>query len=173
MFGLDKHDCSIGNVNQRIERHGDERALAADIKFSTTAGNVILDSLEKGLKEALFRKPNRGEQQDIPGIGQALTAVKFPNLEPQRLSHEFSGYELTIDGMLEASEPIFLADVKLKKFVIEPLEGGSVGLTFTASANVEPSDLAELSEALIREDVRVTLTPPAKQSGESEQQEAA
>jgi len=57
-------------------------------------------------------------------------------------------------------EPIVLVDVKLKRFVIEPKEGGSVGLSFTASANVTPDELAELSEALIREDVLLTLTPP-------------
>lgn len=31
MFQLDKHEASMTNCNTRIERHGDERVLAADI----------------------------------------------------------------------------------------------------------------------------------------------
>lgn len=82
MFQLEKHDSAIANVNQRIERHGEERELAADIKFTTSAGNTLLDSIEKGLKEALFRKPGKGEQQDLPIGDTPLSAVKFPSLEP-------------------------------------------------------------------------------------------
>ncbi|MBN8428711.1 MAG: hypothetical protein J0L65_14700, partial [Xanthomonadales bacterium] len=103
-----------------------------------------------------------GEQQSLPTIGDTLTAVRFPSLEPLKLGHEFAGYELQIDGLLEGTQPIVLVDVKLKRFAFEPKEGGSVALTFTASANVDPDELAELSEALIREDVLLTLTPPAK-----------
>lgn len=170
MFKLDKHESAISNVNQRIERHGDERQLAADVKFTLSAGNDLLDSIDPELKKALFRRPSKGEQQDIPGIGQALTAVKFPNLEPQRLSIELTGYELEIDNQLDIGESIVLVDVKLKKFVIEPKEGGSVELSFTASANVDADEIAELSEALVRENVRLTATPPRAQA---EHQKAA
>lgn len=160
MFQLQQHEAAIANVNQRIERHGDERELAADIKFTTSAGNALLDEFDKGLKEALFRKPGKGEQQDLPIGDNPLTAVKFPSLEPLKLAYEFTGYELQIDGLLEGTESIVMVDVKLKKFVIEPKEGGSVELSFTASAGVSPDELAELSNALIREDVLLTLTPP-------------
>lgn len=173
MFQLEKHDSAIANVNQRIERHGEDRELAADIKFTTNAGNGLLDSIEKGLKEALFRKPGKGEQQDLPIGDTPLSAVKFPSLEPLKLAHEFLGYELQIDGLLEGVEPIVLVDVKLKKFVIEPKEGGSVGLSFTASANVTPDELAELSEALIREDVLLTLTPPKAAAQQTDLADAA
>lgn len=164
MFQLDKHDSQFANLNSRIERHGDERVLAADMKFSTSVGNATLDGIEKGLREAFFRKPGKGEQQTLPNIGETLTAVKFPNIEPIRLSHEFSGYEVQIDGTLETTEPVILVDASIKKLVLDFKEGGSVELSFTVSANVEPDELAELSEALIREDVRVTLTPPTKQA---------
>ncbi|MCE4552680.1 hypothetical protein, partial [Xanthomonas hortorum] len=50
----------------------------------------------------------------------------------------------------------------LKRFVIEPKEGGSLAMSFTASAEVEPQELAELSEALIREDVLLTLLAPKR-----------
>lgn len=162
MFNIEKHEATISNVNTRIERHGDERQLAADIKFTTSASNAVLDQFAPGLREALFRKPGKGEQQSLPTIGETLTAVKFPSLAPLKLAHEFTGYEVEIAGMLDDTDPLFLADVKLKKFEFAPNEGGSVQLTFTASANVDSEELAELCDALVREDVLLTLIAPAR-----------
>lgn len=172
MFQLEDHPAEVINLNVRREKHGDEHQLAVDVKFEAQAGNEILDSLEKGLREALFRKPGKGEQQALPIDGNPLTAVKFPALAPVSLQHEFTGYEVEITGELEASEAVALVDAKIKKITAAPLEGGSVTLTFTASAEAEPDDLAVLAERLVLGSVRLTLTPPANQA-EEEQQDAA
>ena len=168
MFSLSESEASFTNINTRIERHGEDRVLAVDMKFSTSVGNTVLDTLGKGLRESLFRKPGSGEQPELPTIGDAMTAVRHPYLEPMKLSHEFTGYELEIGGHLDATEPVTLVDVKLKKFTIAPVEGGSVEVTFTASANADPSELSALSDALVREDVVLTLTPPSKQADQAE-----
>jgi|GEM_PF-353596 len=169
MLQLEKHEASIANVNQRIQRHGDERRLAADIKFNLSASNEVLDSFDQSLRQDLFRKPGSGEQQELPAIGgERLTEVKHPALEPLKLNHAFKGYELHIAGLLEAGDPIVLVDVGLKRFVFEPKEGGSVELTFTASAEVSSDDLADLSDALVREDVLLTLIAPKRGAGGGE-----
>ncbi|MFB9112047.1 hypothetical protein QSH39_021065 [Xanthomonas arboricola pv. corylina] len=169
MFQLERHEASIANVNQRIQRHGEERKLAVDIKYVLSVSNEALDSFDSTLRQDLFRKPAKGEQQDLPQIGgDGLTAVKHPALEPLKLSHEFTGYEMHLAGLLEAGDPIILVDVKLKRFVIEPKEGGSLAMSFTASAEVEPQELAELSEALIREDVLLTLLAPKRGAAAAE-----
>lgn len=173
MIPLDQHDAALTNLNTRIERHGDERVLTVDMKFNTKANNSILDSFGNGLRESLFRKPGKGEQPDLPTIGDALSAVRHPYLEPMKLSHEFTGYEVQINGLLDSTNPLLFVDVKLKKFTIAPLEGGSVELTFTASTNVEPEELSALSDALIREGVRLTLTPPSKQEEQAPLRDAA
>jgi len=158
-FELKEHHASIANVNNRIQRHGEERQLAADIKFNLSAPNYILDAFDPSLRKDLFRKPNRGEQQDLPHIGgDGLTEVKHTCLEPLKLNHEFTGYELQIDGHLDGTEPIVLVDVKLKKFVATPREGGSVDLSFTASAEIDSAEAAELTEAFLREDIRLSLS---------------
>ncbi|KRG47378.1 hypothetical protein ARC20_03355 [Stenotrophomonas panacihumi] len=169
MFQLEKHEASIANVNQRIQRHGDERRLAADVKFTLSASNEVLDAFDPTLRQDLFRKPGSGEQQELPTIGaDRLTEVKHPALEPLKLSHEFKGYELQIAGLLEAADPIVLVDVSLKRFVLEPKEGGSVELTFNASAQVTSEDLADLSDALVREDVLLTLIAPKRGTAQAD-----
>ena len=166
-FVLEDHEASIDNLNLRIQRHGEDRVLAADIKFQITTSNDILDQFGPDLKKDLFRKPGKGEQQTLEGIGAGLTAVKHPELTLKGLAHEFSGYELEVGGLLGESEPIVLVDSKVKRFTIDPKEGGSVVLGFTVSAEVESEDVADLSDAFIRGTVRVSLSP-GKASGEAE-----
>ncbi|MDR6094935.1 hypothetical protein QE373_002232 [Stenotrophomonas sp. SORGH_AS321] len=172
MFNLAKNPAVITNVNVRIEKHGDERALAVDINVVTSTSNTALDHFDKELRKSLFRKPVRGEQQSLPTIGDHLTEIKIPSLEPLKVGHQFKGFELQIDGELENTQPIFLVDVALKKFVITPKEGGSVELKFKASANVDPDEVAELTEALIRENVVLSLTP-GKTEEEQQQEDLA
>lgn len=174
MFHLDKNPAVLSNVNVRIERHGDERALAVDVTFVTSTSNTVLDHFDKELRKSLFRKAKSGEQQQLPTIGgDHLTEIKIPSLEPLKVGHEFKGFELQIDDELEATPPIVLVDVKLKKFVIAPKEGGSVELTFKASANVEPEEVAELTEALIRESVVLTLQPGRANEDTPQQEDLA
>lgn len=157
-FELSDHSASIANVNNRIQRNGDERQLAADIKFSLSAANNVLDSFDPSLRRDLFRKPKGDVKELIPLVSDGLTEVKHTCLEPLKLNHEFTGYEVQIDGHLDQTTPIILVDVKLKKFVIKPREGGSVDITFTASMGIDSGEAAELLDALIRGDIRLSLS---------------
>lgn len=166
MFQLDKQEASIKSVTLRIERHGDERRLATSIGFSLSASNEVLDSFDPTLRQDLFRKPGSGEQQELPTIGaDRLTEVKHPALKPLSVSHEVKGWELHIDGLLEAGALVVLVDVSLKKFTFDPKEGGSVVTTFTANAEIESSEAEELADALVRKDVLLTLIAPKRAAG--------
>lgn len=168
-FQITRNPATIKKLGIRIEHHGDDRQLAADIHFVLSTSNTVLDQFDKELRKSLFRKPTKGEQQSLPTIGDVLTEIKIPSLEPVKTGHEFAGCELQIDGELESTQPTFLVDVKLKKFVMAAKEGGSVELGFTAQANVTPEEAAELTEALLRGDVIVTVSPG--KANEATQQE--
>lgn len=159
MLALNRHNASLSNLNIRTERHGDERELAADIKLTMNVAGPVLNDLERGLHESLFRQPGSGEQQDLIDPA-SLTAVKFPHINPLVLSHKFTGYEAAIGFGDEEDSELFLADVEIKKITVQPLEGGSVEMSLTASANIESGDLAELARMLVGEDVCLSLTPP-------------
>lgn len=158
MLTLEIHPATLSNLNIRTEKHGDELQLAADLKLSMNVHGVVLNDLEPGLHESLFRKPGSGEQQDLIDPGM-LTAVKFPHLDPISLSHKFPGYELELSEDGE-EQPAFFTDVEIKKISAKALEGGSAALTFTASVSIDPDDARELTDLLVRQDVFVTLTPP-------------
>lgn len=173
MFQLDKHDADITNVNFRKESHGEDRVAAVDIKIETKASNLLLDSIDPELRKRFFKKPSKGEQQPLPIDGNNLTALAMPMLAEQKIGHEYQGYEVSIAGLMDHIEPVFFADAKVKRLSFNPLEGGSIELSLTISTLIDEDDDAALLSAWRRGEVRLSLTPPAKQSGESEQQEAA
>lgn len=159
MLALEIHPGSLSNLNIRIERHGDDRQLAADLKLSMNVAGAVLNDLEPGLHESLFRKPAAaGEQPDLidPSL---LTAVKFPHLDPISLSHKFPGYEVEISCEIDG-KPVFFADVEIKKISAKALEGGSAALSLTASVNIDSDDARDLTDLLVLEDIYMTLKPP-------------
>jgi hypothetical protein len=157
------HEALITNVNVRREKHGKEGKLGIDISLALKTGNGALDMFEKGLKESLFRKAAKGEQLDLVEGTDGLVALKFPNLQPLKLEGEYAGYEVYIDGLLDGTPQTSLIDVKLKDFVITPIEGGSVGLQFKAQLPADGDELSAVVDAWMNEGVRLTLVPPKEQ----------
>ena len=170
-FALTKKEARITNINLRVEHHGDENKRGVDLTIATRAENMILDSFDRGLKETFFRKPGKGEQPDLPNISEnKLTQVAYSYLSEQKLPHTFEGYEMELAGLLDHIEPVFLADVSLKKFEFKALEGGFLELKFTVSASdITSEELVELDAAQLRGAVRITLKRPDEQ----EQKQAA
>ena len=171
MFQLDKHESEITNVNFRKESHGEDRVAAVDIKIETKASNLLLDSIDPELRKRFFKKPSKGEQQPLPIDGNNLTALAMPMLAEQKIGHEYQGYEVEIGSLLDHIEPVFFADAKVKRLSFNPLEGGSIELSLTISTLIDEDDDAALLSAWRRGEVRLSLTPPTKQSDEGEQQD--
>jgi hypothetical protein len=161
---LDKHEASITNVNVRREKHGKEGKLGLDISLSLQTGNATLDLIQKGLKEALYKKADKGQQMDLVEGANGLVALKFPHLEPIKLDIEYTGFEVILHGNLDATEgETPLVDVKLKDFTIKPIEGGSALITFKAQLQADLDELSEVVDWWMVESVRLTLTPPKNQ----------
>jgi len=158
MFELTKVKTKLANYNPRKERCGDELEDAGDIKFELHANSGILDSIDPELRAALFRKPRLGDQQDLLDPEQ-LTAVRFPRLEPLRLQDEWPGYRLEIHTGLDLSDVLTFEAATLKRFVIEPLEGGSVAITFSAAVHPDVHEQGVLC-SLQQRDIELSVLPP-------------
>lgn len=169
MFSLDKNNTKVTHLSLRIERHGEERKPACDIKLSVDVPAERLNDLHPGLCESLYRQPSKGDQISLidKAAEKAFTVVRHPCLEPQKLKQKFPGYEATLAPQGEEAG-IFLADVEIKNFTIEPHEGGSTTISFTASTLVDEDEIAELLTRLQAEDATVTLTPPSRQAEQQE-----
>ncbi len=171
MFELRDAAAKVANFNPRAEKHGDENKLAGDLKLVVVVGNTVLDYFAKGLRQALYRKAAAGEQQDLIEGSDGLTAVKFPRLGALSWDEEYPGYELVIGSGLGLSEPIVIADVMLKRVRFEPLEGGSLQMTFSAVFHPTKGEAGALC-ALIQNDVQLDLNSPLSQgNGDKPKQE--
>lgn len=163
MFQLDKHDAVLANLNLRKENHGDEKKAAADLKFTLAAPNTLLDSIDKALRPAFFRKPGKGEQQALPIDGNNLVALNLPLLGEQKIATEYEAYEVEIASLLGHIEPLFFADAKVKKIAWLPIEGGSISMSLTVSVQIDEDDDAPLLAAWRRGEAKLSLVPPKAQ----------
>lgn len=162
MFQLETHDAQFSHLNLRKERHGEDEAAAADLKFTLQAANTILNTIDPAILPAFFRKADKGMQQNLPMDGSSdLVALNLPMLGEQDINAKYEGYELSIGSLLEHIEAVFFADCKVKKISWKPLEGGSVAMSFTISVLLDEEDDAELISAWRRGEVRLTLIPPS------------
>lgn len=172
-FALDRQQTKIASYNPRAEKHGDENVPAGDLKLDVTCHSSILDVFDKGLRKTLYRKPGPGEQPELPlGNSDGLTALKLPHLGPLKWDEDFPGYSLTITPGMGLTEPLRITDVELSKFVIEPMDGGSVRIVLSASFHPDAALSGALC-ALIQETVEVSLTPPSKDDVQQDLERAA
>ncbi len=164
MFSLDRLDVQFAHANFRKENHGDEKKAAADLKFTLAAPNTLLDSIDKALRPAFFRKPGKGEQQALPIDGNNLVALNLPLLGEQKIATEYEAYEVEIASLLGHIEPLFFADAKVKKIAWLPIEGGSISMSFTVSVQIDEDDDAPLLAAWRRGEAKLSLVPPKQQA---------
>lgn len=180
MFQLTDHEAKIANFNPRAEKNGDKNNLAADIKFEIAGHSSLLDAFDQQLRSLLYRRPEREGEQMALQEGDQLTALRRPELGTLSWDEEFPGYMVRIANGLAAGKPLEL-EAELSKFRFEPIQGGSVKVTFSAAVHPNEKAAGRLCD-LIQSTVKLTLVPPSAEpdlvgddggDGESNQQKAA
>jgi hypothetical protein len=173
MFKLTKQQTKVIKFNPRAEKHGDNNVLAGDLKLETTVHSSVLDNFDKGLRPLLYRKPAPGEQSELPlEASDGLTARKMPQLAPLVWDEKFPGYRIEIESGLAVDETLKIADVEIKGFEFEALDGGSVRVTFSAAFHPDGRLSGKLCQ-LIQDTVELTLTPPSAEADPQQQELAA
>lgn len=176
MLSLQRHEASLGKIVNNHEKHGKvKRVTAFAFPFKIRCGADKLNEIARGLRDSIFRSPEAGDQQQLVGETQ-YTIVVCPELKPSELSQQFTGYEMVItprgSDSDEDRESLFLVDVKLASFSVQPYEGGMCDVSFTATCRVGLDEDAvpalRFSEV---GDVILTLVPPTVQQADPDDNE--
>lgn len=124
IFSLTKDKMEV-YVNLRIEKHGENNENGYDVKCKGRFSNSILLKLDAGLRDALYTDD---EQRDVEDFKKKL---RFPRIaKPIAWDLEVPRTLLRLHDADNPSDDLVLSDAKTDSFVFEPMEGGTVELSF-------------------------------------------
>jgi hypothetical protein len=156
--------ATLATQTNRVEHHGDEHVPAVTLGFKITGPNTILDAFgdKLDIRHGLYTAPEGQEQFEgidstplLRTTGVERLKLKVPNLE---------GWRLQVDHGIDEEDPIELQDCSVKKFYLEPFQGGSCELSFQVStSDVDATYLGLLGMKLGQEVQIKLLAPEVKQ----------
>lgn len=162
MLNLDHQIGQFTNFNPRPEKHGPESVPGADLKISMTVSNDVLSEFHPTLKSMLFREPNPGEEDlvDKAATGEPeLNRLRFGNnVNSIRWASKIVGAEFTIHYGIGKSD-IVLTDTTVDGWEIEPMDGGSVVITFRVKCSPNEKQGGQLF-TLMGGEIEFSLVPP-------------
>lgn len=164
-------DVLVRSVNIRAEMHGSDPVPALDVGLRLIGSNNLLLLLDPPLKRMLYKAADGDDAEpELDGVDPAtdLPELRSSVLDmPIALKREYTGMALEIDYGLGGKRNIKVADCEANNFKVEAKEGGTVEIDFRVQASgVDGVVLGQIG-ALVRHDVRVTLTGPALQDDDS------
>lgn len=157
MFEITEGDVLLAHLNTRTEKHGDEDIGAIDLKIKCRAANTILDLFDPRLRSTLFQRAGGGQQADMHSP-EHLPQRVFPHIPAVNWDDKLEGYTASIGTGL-GLVTVTLGQVKVHKFKFEPVDGGTVDLTYTVSCNPSAEQVAAVYP-LNGQGIILTLTPP-------------
>lgn len=157
MFEITEGDVLLAHLNTRTEKHGDEDIGAIDLKIKCRAENTILDLFDPRLRSTLFQRAGGGQQADMHSP-EHLPQRVFPHIPAVNWDDKLDGYTAVIGTVLGLIS-VTLGQVKVHKFKFEPVDGGTVDLTYTVSCNPSAEQVAAVYP-LNGQGIILTLTPP-------------
>lgn len=155
-FEIPSDDVRLAHINVRSQRHGEDEVTAVDLKLEWTTSNVALGQFDPKLCEALYRAPDAA-QQAVAGVEQHMPLRVFPGLGVLKWATELTGMRLTIAHGLGGKSDLVLHDCEVDRFVIEPLEGGSVKVVFRVQVVCEDANILGKLVTLLHCNLPLTL----------------
>lgn len=154
----DPTTVTLQTLTPRTEKHG-EGVSALSMGLKLTTSNVVLDRLSPTLRTTLYSAVPG--QDDLPGVEPSTPLLRTAGLDRITLGACFEGWTLRIDyGIGGDVDPIVLGGCKVDRFLLKPLEGGTVELSF----RVGTSDVDEREGGILfgklGHDLQITLNAP-------------
>lgn len=151
--------AKLHSFTPRIEKHGEENVPAVSLGLTITGPNTLLDLLQPGLREAVYKAAEG--QEALPGVEAPTPLMRSRAMERIKLKlPEMEGWQLVIEHGIDDDSAIDLHGCKVDAFAVEPFEGGSVELRFRVGTNdVDETYMGHLAMKLGQE-VSITLHAP-------------
>lgn len=128
-------EARMASLTTRIQKHGDDDVPAVSLGLQMTVANTMLDVIDPSIRESLFKRVDG--QPDLPGLESTTPALRCNSIDRAVLSTKYEGWTLEIDDGIDETTPKTFGGVKVDKFVVEPMTGG----TCLLSLRVGTSDL--------------------------------
>lgn len=158
MFSLSEQRAKLSNVNIRAEIHGEETKIAVDLKIDVKMSNDVLSEFSPELKSSFYKKKDHGQADLIDEPGR-LTALKFPQMSPIKWDWQGVGYKTVINYGVSGKDDIGLDMTDIDQFRFDPMDGGTVDMSFRIVAHPTPEEIGRLSE-LVQREITLTLEEP-------------
>jgi hypothetical protein len=157
---LTEANCRLLNVNPRPELHGEDKKAAADLKITTHLPNTELAQFHPNLKHLLYVKDSDRPDLVSQADPEHATMLRFPQLlAPLKWQGEIVGAAITVHRGISAKSDLKIEGCLVNEFRLEPMEGGSVAVTFRVQFHPDEKTIGRLC-MLTGTDVVVSVAPP-------------
>lgn len=147
----------ITHINVGQEKHGDQDVNAMDIDMRWTTNNQALAMFSPILKSSLFMREDT-PQRDINPDPDHMTVVRHPQMAPIKWDEKYENARVVVHIGASGKADVVFGDAKVRKFVIEPKQGGTVVFSYQIRCYPTNGDIEKIAGKLNQE-VYVTLDP--------------
>ena len=158
-FEVADQRAKLNNVNPRMELHGDEKRLAADLSLHFKLDNDALAMIHPSLKSMLYMKGDNSAQADMLNGKDDLRALRIPDLGSLKFGKEQTGCSVVIPYGIDAKTAIKLDGVTVDKFVVDAAEGGTVEIGCRAIIHCDEMTMGRLC-GMQQQDIEISITAP-------------
>lgn len=145
MFEITEYTEAKLAVQNRTEKHGEEDRPAVTLGFEITTANTLLDQIDPGLRECLYKAKADGLQADLPNVEPSTPVLRSYVIDTVKLTTSHEGWRLLVDDGIDETTPMQLLRGKVDKVSVEPKQGGSVVLRFKfGTSDVDAERLGKL-----------------------------
>lgn len=169
MFRIAEKRVLFNHKAERLEKHGEEDVLAADLEFSLETSNVDLAMFHPELRAALYRGTEAEAQAELVEDKNHMPVLRFPEISE---SIKWAGQpmkeaELRIHTHKNPERHLVFAETTVGKFRLECKDGGTVVIRFRAQIYPSDEGAGKLSGLLRDGECTISVTPKAEDEGAS------
>lgn len=152
--------ATITSVTCRAETHGKEKWPAISIGLKLEVPNFILDQIDPGARECLYRAADDGRQDSIDGVPVTTPVLRSQHIEQVKLDPKFQGWTLQVDDSIDENESMTFGACKVDSFVVAPKANAWCIVSLRASTSDTDEERSGFMAVRVGQDAYIKLIPP-------------